>query len=168
MRSQTLTIAGAAVVAAGVLLIGMAYATSGVVHAFPAECFQTPFASTNADVVSVGILAQADSVPQCTETPTPETPTPFRKLKTHTPTPTNTETPKTNTPVPTRRATTDEHAEGRQRGRFGEAAEHGFGRQRVGRHDGVAVGAGHSRRRARRGHGLRRLTSPLGSTSARS
>jgi hypothetical protein len=99
VRSQTWTITGAAVVAAGVLLLGMAYATSGVVHAVPAECFQTPESfgsSPGSDVAMAGIVAEADSVaPQCTETPTPQ-----RKLKTHTPTPTSTETPKTNTPVP--------------------------------------------------------------------
>jgi outer membrane biosynthesis protein TonB len=117
MRSQTWTIVGAAVVAAGALMLGFAYATSGVVHAgSQIPCDATPVIPTatpvqltfgtipGSDVAMAGIVAQADSVvPQCTETPTPETPspTPQQRLKTHTPTPTDTETPKTNTPVPT-------------------------------------------------------------------
>lgn len=103
MRSQTWPMAGAAVVAAGVLMLGMVYATSGVVHAgvnAQVPCDQTPFTGTNPDVVRVGIAAQPDSVvPQCTETP--------RKVRTHTPTATPTEPPKTNTPVPSTATSTN-------------------------------------------------------------
>jgi hypothetical protein len=102
MRSQTWSVAGAAVVAAGVLMLGMAYATSGVVHAgnqIPCDATPTVF-TDKAESLSVGNGAPAFQAAgfreECTATATPQ-----QRLKTHTPTPTNTEAPKTNTPVPT-------------------------------------------------------------------
>jgi hypothetical protein len=106
VRSSKWMLIGASAVAAGVLMVGMAYVTSGVVDAGNAiPCDFTPVIPTatpptvvvGADSVAAGPNVVIASVRQeCTETPTPP-----QRLKTHTPTPTDTETPKTNTPVPT-------------------------------------------------------------------
>ncbi len=105
MKSNRWAFFGASAIAAGVFVLGMAYATSGVAHATIPQvpCDATSFTSGQVDpapdVAAAGIVAVADSVVPCTATPT--TPTPQRKLKTHTPTVTPTESPKTATPVPT-------------------------------------------------------------------
>lgn len=92
MRSNKWMLIGSSVVAAGVLMLGLAYAASGVVHAGnKVPCDATPFVPT----ATPDLRVFSQQTPECTATPTPQ-----RKLKTQTPTATNTETPKTATPVP--------------------------------------------------------------------
>ena len=94
MRPNTWTSIGAVAVVAGVLMLGMAYATSGVVQAgnqvVPCDATATPTQG------QLGQIQAFQAAPQCTATPT----TP-RKLRTHTPTVTPTEQLKTATPAPT-------------------------------------------------------------------
>ena len=78
MRPNTWTLIGAVAVAAGVLMLGMAYATSGVVHAGGQQ--------TCDGTVTPNNIEAFQRLPDCTATPT----TP-RKLRTHTPTATPTE-----------------------------------------------------------------------------
>lgn len=98
MRSNTWTRIGASVVAAGVLMLGMTYATSGPARAGSQQisCDATPFTDAQADpvpdVAAAGIVAEPDfAAATCT---------PTRKVRTHTPTSTPTELPSTATPVP--------------------------------------------------------------------
>ena len=103
MKSNKWMSIGATVALVGAIALGMAYASSGVVHAgnsVPCDATSTPVRGTN---LSGGNDLQAASVQQnCTETATPQ-----RKAKTHTPTATATAEPKTATPVPPTAAPTN-------------------------------------------------------------
>ena len=91
MRSMTWTMTGVAAVAAGILMLGYAYGTSGVVHAGGQQ-------KCNGTVIPEDIQA-FQRLPECSPTP--------RKLRTHTPTATPTESPRTATPVPPTAAPTN-------------------------------------------------------------
>lgn len=94
MRSNKWMLIGAFAIAAGALMLGYAYGTSGVVHAgngqIPCDATATPTQG------AIGQIQAFQQPPACTATPT----TP-RKLRTHTPTATPTEQLKTATPAPT-------------------------------------------------------------------
>ena len=75
MRSNTWMLIGAFAIAAGVLMPGKAYGTSGVVHAANG---QIPCDATATPIQGIGQIQAFQAAPECTATPT----TP-RKLSTH-------------------------------------------------------------------------------------
>ncbi len=98
MRTNTWMVIGTSVAAAGLLVLGLAYATLGTANAGNTSCAPTATPTQ----APVGEIQAAFQVAQCTATSTTiptDTATPAR-LKTQTPTATSTQAPRTATPVP--------------------------------------------------------------------
>ena len=98
MNMNRWTVAGTFALVAGVLVLGLAYASSGVATAGNIPCDATATPTVGAES---GQIEAFQAPPECTATPTRSaTATQPRQVRTHTPTATPTDVPVTVTPVP--------------------------------------------------------------------
>lgn len=99
MKLNRFTSIGVVAIAAAVVMMGMAYATSGVIHAQSVPCDATPTEEISS-IQGGNDFQAAQIAPACTATSTQSATVTQGPFKTYTPTSSPTPAPSTNTPVP--------------------------------------------------------------------